>query len=60
MARQVHEGGTFGRGIAGSGNTGDAVARDHNGAVPQQLPGHYIEQQTGPDYRTHRTGHPAV
>ena len=60
VARQVHGSGTFGRGIASSDNTGDALARDDYGTVPQQVPGHHIEQQAGPDYRTRRTGHAAV
>ena len=59
-ARQVHDGGTFGRGVAGPDNTLDAVALDDHGAFPQQLPGLHVEQQTGPDYRAHRGGHPAV
>jgi len=60
VARQVHEGGTFGRGVAGPDNTLDAVALDDHSAFPQQLPDMHVEQQTGPDYRAHGRGHPAI
>jgi hypothetical protein len=60
VARQIHHGRAFGRGIVGSGDLGDAAAVDDNGAIGQQFPGHHVEQRPRADDHALRSRHAAV